>query len=172
MTGVMFSIQPRHVENIFSGRKTVEVRLHAPALPTPYKAYIYETQGPTETPWMDEDGHLVFKGRGAVVGEVTVPKVQRHGAGFIPENGYLAEMCLTMQELVAYRKGKGIAGIRLRDVVIYDSPLPITAFKKACPNELYCESCAMFDAHDEICGNAARVLRKPPQSWCYVETLE
>ncbi len=168
---VLFSIQPRHVENIFEGRKDVEIRIHPPALFSGYKGYIYETQGPTETPWADEDGHLIFKGRGAVVGEFHVTSTTRHSAGFIPEDSYLMEMCLTMKELRAYQRGKGFAGIHLSNVVRYDRPREITEFRKPCPEYLYCESCAMWNGNKEICGNAALILKRAPQSWCYVIEL-
>lgn len=68
MKSVLISIRPQWVEKIASGQKTIEVRKSAPK-EVPFKAYIYETQGKTETPWIDEDGHFVYKGRGQVIGE-------------------------------------------------------------------------------------------------------
>ena len=61
---MLFSIRPRWCDLIVSGKKTVEVRKRIPKLEPPYKCYIYETQGKTETPFVDEDGHVIFKGRG------------------------------------------------------------------------------------------------------------
>ena len=43
MQAVLISIQPGWCELIASGKKTVEVRKTMPLLPTPFKAYIYET---------------------------------------------------------------------------------------------------------------------------------
>lgn len=68
MKSVLISIRPQWVEKIASGQKTIEVRKSAPK-EVPFKSYIYETQGKTETPWIDEDGHFVYKGRGQVIGE-------------------------------------------------------------------------------------------------------
>lgn len=66
---VMLSIKPQYCELIASGRKTIEVRKTRPKTETPFKCYIYETKGKTDTPFMDEDGHLDFHGRGQVIGE-------------------------------------------------------------------------------------------------------
>ena len=42
---VMLSIRPKWCEKIASGEKTIEVRKTRPKLETPFKCYIYETQG-------------------------------------------------------------------------------------------------------------------------------
>lgn len=66
---VMISIRPKWCEKIVNGEKTIEVRKTRPKLETPFKCYIYETQGRTDTPWVDKDGHMIFAGRGQVIGE-------------------------------------------------------------------------------------------------------
>ena len=45
MKSVLISIQPKWCELIASGKKTVEVRKTKPKLETPFKVYIYCTQG-------------------------------------------------------------------------------------------------------------------------------
>ena len=45
MKAVLMSIQPKYCELIASGKKTIEVRKSAPKLQTPFKCYIYCTQG-------------------------------------------------------------------------------------------------------------------------------
>ena len=69
MKSVLLSIQPKWCELIASGEKTVEIRKTKPKIETPFKCYIYETKGKTDTPFMDEDGHIDFHGRGQVIGE-------------------------------------------------------------------------------------------------------
>ena len=44
MKSVLISIQPKWVEKIASGEKTIEVRKNRPKLETPFKCYIYCTQ--------------------------------------------------------------------------------------------------------------------------------
>lgn len=67
MKAVMLSIQPKWCEKIASGEKTFEVRKTRPKIETPFPCFIYETQGETETPWIDEDGHEIFKPAADVV---------------------------------------------------------------------------------------------------------
>lgn len=71
---------------------------------------------------------------------------------------------------VKYLKGIGY-GWHISNLKIYDTPRELSEFRRACKNDWYCESCAMYREHEEICGNASLRLRRPPQSWCYVEGL-
>lgn len=75
MKAVLISIQPKWAEKIANGEKTIEVRKTEPKCEVPFKCYIYETKGETETPWVDEDGHFIYKGRGQVIGEFVCDKV-------------------------------------------------------------------------------------------------
>lgn len=61
---VMISIRPKWCEKIVNGEKTIEVRKTRPKLETPFKCYIYETQGRTDTPWVDKDGHMILPEEG------------------------------------------------------------------------------------------------------------
>lgn len=74
---VLISIRPEWVEKIVGGEKTIEVRKTRPKLETPFKCYIYETQGKSDTPWIDEDGHMIFRGRGKVVAEFTCTGIDK-----------------------------------------------------------------------------------------------
>ena len=79
-----------------------------------------------------------------------------------------AELTLdALQELV----DKGLGG-RFLDLRIYDQPRELTEFRRAYPNDLYCEACAMYSNNNGICNNGALPLRRPPQSWCYVEGMK
>lgn len=44
MKSVLISIQPKWVEKIASGEKTIEVRKTKPNIGIPFKCYIYETK--------------------------------------------------------------------------------------------------------------------------------
>ncbi len=55
------------------------------------KFFIYETKGPTESPWIDEEGHTIFKGRGMVVGEFICNRIDRYTAEFVSQSRYLDE---------------------------------------------------------------------------------
>lgn len=182
---VLISIRPEWVEKILSGEKTLEVRKNRPKLELPFKCYIYETQGRTETPWIDEDGHTIFKGRGLVIGEFlcdTIWPIQVEcsspvalGAGIeIPGT------CLTDRKILEYL-GNGKQGYawHISDLEIYDTPKKLNEFWF--PPELYCEKerCGgcPYDQVADVNGEYSfdcewkRPLARPPQSWYYVEEL-
>ena len=126
MKSVMLSIQPKWVEKIVNGEKTIEVRKSAPK-EVPFKAYIYETKGATEMPWVDEDGHFIYKGRGQVIGEFICDKVMFLTPlglrGFEMRDEILKSICLTNDDLNAYGGLKTLYGWHISDLKIYDTPM-------------------------------------------------
>ena len=140
MKAVLISINPIWCEEIASGKKTVEIRKTKPKLDAPFRCFIYETQSITDTPWVDEDGHLGFKGRGAVIGEFFCYYVyeDKHGeyADVFEEKGLVP---LAMQK--QYGGNKPLYGWKIAELKIYDKPKPLSEFG----------------------------LNRPPQSWQYVE---
>ena len=180
MKSVLISIQPKWCELIASGEKTVEVRKTKPKLETPFKVYIYETQGRTETPWIDEDGHHIFKGRGQVIGEFVCNRFTFLDAYYDTNgnrhlcNTAFIKSCVPNDELFDYIYGKhgekhGGWAWHISDLVIYDEPKELREFERACPDNV--RSCAMC-RHSGYSGMKCLPLKKPPQSWCYVEQLE
>lgn len=157
--GIIIPIRPRFVADIFEGRKTIELRKTAPKIHTPFTAYIYETQGKTEIPWIDEDGHFIFNGRGLVVGQFICEQIElldydSIGGGYWKEEGFIyvdpeddifddffSASQISRKELMQYTKGKRPYGLFISDVGKYERPIDISAFG----------------------------LKRPPQSWCYVK---
>lgn len=188
MKSVLIAIRPQRVEKIASGEKTIEVRKSAPQ-EVPFKAYIYETQGRTETPWIDEDGHFIYKGRGQVIGDFICDKVDKimtlqHtyynflGVPLATTTEYciwnddLPQMCLTKKEIEEYGKGKTLYGWHISDLKIYDKPKELSEFytkKKcnSCKKSGYESTACMYD---EDCKVPMSITRAP-QSWQYVEDL-
>lgn len=78
---VLFSIRPKWCEKIVSGEKTIEVRKTRPKMDTPFKCYIYETQG-----WWKRNGLRAFRLGGRVIGEFTCDRIYGIGKRGIPEN--------------------------------------------------------------------------------------
>lgn len=70
-----------------------------------------------------------------------------------------------------YLKGTGY-GWHIVDLRIYDQPRELTEFRRACPNSWYCESCVMHWENNGTCGNERLQIKRPPQSWCYVEAMD
>ena len=173
MKSVLISIQPKWCALIARGVKTIEVRKTAPKIATPFKCYIYETQGKTEEPCMDEDGHMIFRGRGMVIGEFVCDEIIVAPYGQycnIPS----AETHLDALDLMDYADGKTVYGWHISDLVIYDEPKELAEFwssdkcpyasKDGCTYEYHC-----FRAgQTKRCGST---LERPPQSWCYVEEV-
>lgn len=163
MTSVMISIQPKWVAKILSGVKTIEVRKTAPKLNTPFKCYIYETQGKTDTPWIDEEGHMIFRGRGQVVAEFICDKIipiRVFDNGTIQDWNFnnLKDSCVPYDEVVAYiGNNRNGHGWNISNLKVYDKPITIGNFKVRVINKVW---------------SFRKKLERPPQSWCYVEELQ
>lgn len=183
---VMLSIRPKWVEKIANGEKTIEVRKTKPKLDTPFKCYIYCTlQGCNEFFRVDLGRDVAKWNRGKwadrkgkVIGEFTCDRIFSIN---VFDNGsiqnwlfeHMERSCLTYEELADYiGNGKTGYGWHISDLLIYDQPRELTAFRRACPNSWYCESCAMYWENNGTCGNESLYIKRPPQSWCYVEAMK
>jgi predicted transcriptional regulator len=182
MKSVMLSIRPKWCEKIASGEKTIEVRKTKPKLETPFKCYIYCTSGRPDLnipisperlmqDYLDTGSMQSLNcplGNGKVIGEFTCDRIYELAPLNHAPDDIEKQACLTREEIVNYLKGTGY-GWHISDLLIYDQPRELPAFRRLCPNDLYCEACAMYSNNNGICNNGALTLRRPPQSWCYVE---
>ena len=170
---VMLSIRPKWCEKIARGEKTIEVRKTRPKLETPFRCYIYRTKG--TVPHIINDKWVKMEVGGTVIGEFTCDAITRVNiCGFWDDSGkqldnQLKETCLTSEDFCNYLGENVGYGWHISDLRIYDQPRKLTEFRRACPNDLYCEACAMYSNNNGICNNGALPLCRPPQSWCYVE---
>lgn len=155
MKAVLISIQPPHTTNIFNEIKGIEWRTK----PIPAgKQYVYETKN--------------GGGVGKVIGECTFWRVKRYeNVSFVPE-GHIDAGCVPYEFLAEYSKGKPLYAHFIVNAKRYEKPLPLSAFRRPCVNELYCENCGMHSENTGTCGNMALQLTRPPQSWCHVEELK
>ena len=196
MKSVMLSIRPKWCEKIVSGEKTIEVRKTKPKLETPFKCYIYCTSGRPDLnipisperlmqDYLDTGSMQSLNcplGNGKVVGELTCDRIDEYDDDTIFSFRYedyarwndfdLDRACMHPEDFQNYANGKWRYGWHIIDLRIYDQPRELTEFRRPCPNDLYCEACAMYSNNNGICNNAALPLRRPPQSWCYVEEWE
>lgn len=153
---VLISIRPKWVEKILDGEKTLEVRKNRPNMETPFKVYIYCTAGNLS---YKVNGGMVCNVSGGkmVVGEFVcdtyvTDKTFGHDALFN------AAACMSEPDVVAYSAGTSLCGWHISDLKIYDVPLELTAFRKPeLPTGLRYEEDA---------------IKRPPQSWYYVEELQ
>lgn len=144
MKAVMVSIQPKWVEKIVSGEKTIEVRKTAPKLETPFKCYIYETKAQYIT---YQKGALTKYGYGSgkVIGEFICDKITiNHIEDLLVKEDcerVLQRTCLNRDEIAAYlhyQKGENFFnnykkwlfyGLHISNLKIYDTPKELSEFK-------------------------------------------
>lgn len=168
--------------------KKYEIRKNTPRnITVPFKVYIYCTKSKNSNVlWiLDEKtrkffkkhkiadiisaksarGGGVFKGNGFVVGEyicdeiVEVPPDNNEYGKYDVSHDELNDYCLTQEELWNYGKGKKLYAYHISDLVVYDKPKEISEFYKYCNDD--CSKCQSVRETSR--------LKRPPQSWCYVE---
>lgn len=156
MKAVLLSIKRKWARKILSGEKTVEIRKTAPRLPTPFTVFMYETKA---------DG-----GKGAIIGSFTCDEVFDVWTGY---DGNKGDDCLTYDEQEAYlgEYGHGYGWhIQQKGMKYYPGGIDLGAFVKSfdCP-EMDCFFCKFWKGGEEMICEALHHLKRPPQSWEYVE---
>ncbi len=121
MTEILISIQPKWCEKILKLQKRWEMRKTRPRDPGPYRVYIYQTEN------------------GGVIGEFVCDAFQEIGPDEISKE-VLRDTMLTAREAIDYAGGMTVYLWRIRSLVDYPEPKPLSAYG----------------------------LDRPPQSWCYV----
>lgn len=176
MKSVLISIQPKWVEKISSGEKTIEVRKTRPKIETPFKCYIYCTKAKEVV-----DVGKTFSWGKEIIGEFVCKEIDEWK--YLPD-GYVEDenekiyyissadghaTCLTYDEIENYGKGKTLYGWHISDLKTYDKPRELFDFVNHDKYQV-CKERNCFSDNCWICPNNALVVR-PPQSWCYVESL-
>lgn len=190
MKSVLISIQPKWVEKICSGEKTIEVRKSRPKVETPFKCYIYCTK---QKPYLYKEANPPFELfldrqlymggsyedrflSGKVIGEFVCDKVyliKNRGSMFSVAdeeqsvtNEIARQSCLDYDDMVSYLGNKDGYGWHISDLKIYDKPKDLSEFKTGC------KGCKERDTyHCKFYCYGGRPLTRPPQSWQYVEEL-
>lgn len=183
---VLISIRPKWCQKIVSGEKTIEIRKTRPRMATPFKCYIYCTMPkyPHEDFIATDYPKPQFYGGGKVVGEFTCDRIYEletrspggsyyvKGEGQPKTNDVARQSCLSLGDMHTYLKSKSGYGLHISDLKIYDTPKELIEFRRVCPNDLYCESCAMYRENKGTCGNKSLRFKRPPLSWMYVQEVE
>ena len=163
---VLISIRPKWVEKILTGEKTLEVRKNRPNMETPFKCYIYCTNSGVAMGMWGKHGKVVGE---FVCGKITW--LTHTGFSGFPGNrlvavkdGYgidgsvdFSESCLTTPQIEKYLGGKDGYAWHISNLKIYDDPKQLSEFKGLRKTKF---------------GYAPVEIKRPPQSWCYVEGLE
>ena len=193
---VLISIRPEWCELIASGEKTIEVRKTRPKLDIPFKCYIYCTnirpslvwgevfRGDWFTEFTRISGYSraeadkiwdVFNGH--IAGEFTCDRIyeletRSPGGSYYVKgedqpttNDVARKSCLTLKDMHEYLQAKVGYGWHISELKIYDTPKDLGEFER--PYE--CDLCtAKWASECNACHGNGKIKR-PPQSWCYVE---
>ena len=197
MKSVLISIKPKWCEKIASGQKTVEVRKTRPRIETPFKVYIYCTNVKSMSLKEYVDMHLRTGGimddwSGKVFGEFVCDRIEEigfspemHGMYICKDQSFIKQSCIPFDEMFDYLDEEYGYGWHISDLVIYDKPKELSSFivpsKTGCVNEGKCKGCIYLDrgngynveddCNAKFCTDEYKPLRRPPQSWCYVEEV-
>lgn len=173
MKSVLISIKPKWCDLIVSGKKTLELRKTVPKLPLPFKCYIYMTKGSASYPI--RNGMMCHNvGGGVVIGEFVCDAILSHCE---MANADLAETqsLVRREEILEYAGEKEVFGWHISDLVIYDKPKALSEFYKVGTLNASDWEYQLYDGSGDPSRSSyasylfTRTMRKPPQSWCYVE---
>lgn len=168
MKAVLMSIQPKWCELIAKGEKEIDLRKTAPALKTPFKCYIYMSQGKLKDLGTYSD--WFYQNRMKVIGEFVCDRIEEYHGGIL-EASYIWRKyhkldlneefykgtCVSYEEMHDYlEKGKYSEdckngyGWHISDLKIYDTPKELREFRNL----------------------QGQIIKRPFQSWGYVCTNE
>ena len=91
------------------------------------------------------------------------------GEGQPTTNDVARQSCLTLKDMHEYLQAKVGYGWHISDLKIYDTPKELSKFKGLCKVESDCCACPHFNYSKMDCDG--RTIKRPPQSWCYVENM-
>ena len=192
---VMLSIRPKWCEKIVNGEKTIEVRKTRPKLQTPFKCYIYCTMDHPyisvscgELDKLNYRTNTVCRCNGKVIGEFTCDWLQSFDSAYsewayaVAPSGSIMPMhetkalklcqkdgCLSDDDVLSYFGDEDWKAYfwHIADLRIYDTPRELSEFRRA--NDP-CDSChAEYTWECTGCKKLSGDIKRPPQSWCYVE---
>ena len=195
MKSILISIQSQWVNKIINRKKTIEIRNTRPKCELPCKVYIYCTKGK-----LDKDNLVVshslpaimpYNANGKVVAEFTLNKIIKHKKNYLDYDD-VEDYCFKVSDvkdigfdtdvmslldfgqfLESYGQGKPLYAWHIDNLKIYDKPKELIDFKYS-----DCEFCKhiridSYDTDNRCCwAECHNILKKPPQSWCYVEEVD
>ena len=162
---VLISIRPEWVEKILNGEKTIEIRKSMPKCELPCKVYVYCTKGtrPCMYGWRNAFYSQSPNLNGKIVAGFTLNKVDFIKMPTNLPQEFLEKSCLNGSEIMAYLGGdfyKDFYAWHIEDLVVYDKPKELHEFGVYDVRWSKARKCEMPGWFP---------LKRPPQSWCYVE---
>lgn len=128
--------------------------------------------------FVDEDGHVIYTGRGQVIGEFVCDYITDiKPFGFDDIAGFEKQTCLTSADIVKYLNGFYGYGWHISDLKIYDKPKELSEFYRVCDFDK-CDNCPHLyventpSSYETWCEFDEKIpITRPPRSWCYVEEV-
>lgn len=167
MKSILQSIKPQYCLFIAYGiecpvpvpnsNKRYEVRKNMPKLPTPFKSYVYCTKSDGNCCYPDGSYHWLGKVPFEYVCnyiKVIQPLPGRNEYDISADD--LKQTHLSQKELWEYGKGKPLYLWHISDLKIYDKPKELSVFTGLRKTKF---------------GYEPVDIKRPPQSWCYVEEV-
>ena len=151
---VLISIRPEWVKKILAGEKTIEVRKTRPKSETPFKCCIYCTNSGVAMGMWEKHGKVVAE---FVCDTIFPIQIECNAPAALGAGIEVPGTCLTDRKIMEYL-GNGKRGFawHISNLKIYDAPKPLSEFKGFRKTKF---------------GYAPVEIKRPPQSWCYVEEL-
>ena len=140
---VLISIRPEWVKKILAGEKTLEVRKTRPKMETPFKCHIYCTNSGDAMEFVCDKIDCVDIPYPAFMG-----KLDKH---------WTEDSCCTYYQLHRYFYHDRAYFWHISNLKIYDDPKQLNEFMGLRKTKF---------------GYAPVEIKRPPQSWCYVEELK
>ena len=164
---VLISIRPEWAEKILAGEKTLEVRKTRPNMETPLKSYIYCTNNGGRL--ANRDAYLNGKVAAEFVCDTFLTiQIECNAPAALGDGLEVPGTCLTDREILEYL-GNGKRGFawHISNLKIYDMPKKLSKFLRPFEN---CIGKVCDEYGCAYCENGGHIKR-PPQSWRYVEDL-
>ena len=176
MKSVLISIQPKYCELIVNGKKTIEVRKSRPKIETPFKCYIYMSQGDLKD--LGSYSEWIYKNRMKVIGEFVCDMIESFTEYKLLYDGNYVEKetRVPTEELLSY-KGKNdfLYGWHISELKIYDKAKELSEFRPICKFEGKDANCALFCLNWKYDGGlffeCTRKVTRQPQSYMFVEEV-
>lgn len=187
-TAILMSIQSKWCELIANGKKTVEIRKTIPKLDTPFKVYMYCTKAKdrfvhkgityySDALYVNRCTKLPTCGcsqyeknlNGKIIGEFVCDEIDVFGDILtgVSTSWLLKNSQLSCVELGRYAgNAEHLYAWHISNLKIYVEPKLLHHFFKPCGN---CDKKGTIRCTEELTECNAKVITRPPQSWCYVK---
>ena len=197
MKKILISLLSQWREKIFNGKKKIEVRKDKPLqIQTPFEVQVYCSKGKSYLYKNPNNGELFLDGNGSyrggdyegryltgkVIGSFVCDRVDEYRfssyeAQYRINDVDLMKICLNHPEIRSYGKGKNLYGWHITEPKLFDKPKDITEFALygKCADECSeYDFCARDNEDDRVRNECFKstFLKRPPQSWCYIEEDE